>query len=113
MLKIVQLILWFVYPICGLLGFLFYNRSRSEERRLMIEKGLEPHDRPDDRAQKFKIFSLKAGIVITGLGLGLLIIVILVNLHVTGQSDAIYPAILCLCGGGALVFANIIDLRKK
>jgi hypothetical protein len=110
--KIVQLILWLAYPFCGLLGWYFYVKYKHEERRLMIEKGLNPKEDVQSH-QNIKSFWLKLGIVILGFGLGFFIISLLIDLHVIGQSDAIYPAILCLCGGGALVFASYISLRKK
>lgn len=110
--KIVQLILWLAYPFCGLLGWYFYTKYKHEERRLMIEKGLNPKEDVQSR-QYIKSFWLKLGIVIVGLGLGFFVIALLIDLHVIGQSDAIYPAILCLCGGGALVIASCIDPRKK
>jgi len=110
--KIVQQILWLAYPLCGLLGWYFYNKSQHEERRLMIEKGMNPKENRN-APPKTRFLWLKLGIVIAGLGFGFFVIALLVDLHLVGQSDAIYPAILCLCGGGSLIISSYLDLREK
>ena len=110
--KIVELFLWLAYPFCALAAWYYYIRYKHQERIHMIEKGIRPEDHLPSQDRGRSLW-LKLGMVVMGLGLGLLIITILVNLHLTGQSDAIYPSILCLCGGGALVAANFINPRKK
>jgi hypothetical protein len=112
MLKIIWPIMWLAFPLFGFFGWYFYNKSKHEERKLLIEKGINP----EQFSSSFKSFRfpwLKLGIVVVGLGVGLLVLALLVDLHVTGQSDAIYPAVLCLCGGGSLVIANYLDHRKN
>lgn len=54
---------------------------------------------------------LKTGIVLIGLGMGLAIITILINLDLIGHSDAIYPAIISVCTGISLVVAHRIGKR--
>lgn len=106
------LMVWLTFQTSAFLGWYFYNSSKHAERRLLIEKGINPEESPNS-SNKSGFPWLRLGVVIMGLGLGFFLIALLVNLHLTGRSDALYPAILCLCGGGSLVIAHYIDHRKK
>ena len=110
--KLFLLIMWLAFPLFGFFGWFFYHKSKHEERKLLIEKGINPEEF-SKTTQYFKFFWFKLGMVVMGLGLGLFVIALLVNLHLIGQSDAIYPGILCLCGGGSLVIANYLAQRKN
>jgi hypothetical protein len=110
--KLFLLIMWLAFPLFGFFGWFFYNKSKHEERKLLIEKGINPEEFSRSN-QNFKFFWFKLGMVVMGLGLGLFVIALLVNLHLIGQSDAIYPGVLCLCGGGSLVVANYLADRRK
>jgi hypothetical protein len=110
--KILWLFMWLAFPLLGFFGWFFYAKSKHEERKMLIERGMHP-DEFSKSAQNFKFFWLKLGMVAMGFGVGLFVIALLVNLHLTGQSDAIYPAILCLCGGGSLVIANYLVNRRN
>jgi hypothetical protein len=103
---------WISFLTCLFLAWYFSHKARHEERKMLIQKGLNADDLvKTEKGFKFPWFKL--GIVIIGLSVGLGIIAILVNLGLTGRSDAIYPAILGLCGGSSLVIAYFIDKRSK
>lgn len=106
------LIKWLIFPILGYLGWHYYNKARHEERKLLIEQGTNPDEvLKTPKASRFPW--LKIGVVVTALGIGLFIITLLINFHLIGQSEAIFPAILCLCGGLGLIIANYMDNHKK
>lgn len=112
MIAVFGILIYLAFPICGLLGWYFHDKFKYEERKLMIEKGMHP-DVSSGSSDRRNFIWVKLGIVVLGLGIGFLIVALLVNLRLTGHSDAIYPAVFCLCGGGSLVIAHIIDSRKK
>jgi hypothetical protein len=104
--------MWLAFPLLGFFGWFFYAKSKHEERKMLIERGINP-DEFSKSTQNFRFFWIKLGMVVIGLGFGFLVISIMVNLHMTGESDAVYPGVLCLFGGGALVIANYLDHRKN
>ena len=100
------------FLLCVFFAWYFYNKSKHEERKLLIQQGVDINDSlPKDKW--FKTFWLKIGMVVFGLSIGLIIISILVNLNLTGRSDAIYPAILGVCGSGALIISHYMENNKK
>lgn len=108
----VWLIVWLAFPVCGYFGWYYYNKCRHEERKLLIEQGKNP-DEFSNRRKDFRFPWFKIGAVIISLGIGLFIITLLINFHLIGHSDAIFPAILCICGGAGLIIATYIDKPKK
>lgn len=109
---LIWLIVWLAFPVCGYFGWYYYNKSRHEERKLLIAQGKNPDEFLKPR-KPFRFPWLKIAAVIVSFGIGLFIISLLINFHWVGQSDAIYPAILCICSGGGLLIANYIDNRQK
>lgn len=94
-------------------AWFFYNKSRHEERKLMIQQGGDFSDNqffPKENA--FKYVWLKLGILVVGIGTGLMIIAIVSNLDVH-LNGAIYPGIIGLCGGGAMIFSHYLVKKDK
>lgn len=110
-IQILKTIIWLAFPICGLIGWIYYNRARHEERRLWIEQGQNPDNYVDKKNPASQIW-LKLGMVVLFLGLGLLIIAILVHFSIMGNSPAIYPAILAICGGAGLILSHYLGKSK-
>lgn len=105
-------VLAFTCCICIFLAWFFTHKARHRERLLMIEKGMNPDENAD------KVFSIrkavfKLGVVVVGLGVGLGIIGILVQLNALGRSGAIPISILAICGGGALALSNRLTNPKN
>ncbi len=105
-------LVWISLLVCLFLAWYFSHKARHEERKMLIEKGLNADDFVKEE-KGFKFPWLKLGMVIVGLSVGMGVIAILVNLDLTGRSDAIFPAILGICGGSSLVIAHYIDKRSK
>ncbi|WP_316791172.1 DUF6249 domain-containing protein [Pedobacter frigoris] len=109
---IIWLIVWFSFCTCLFLAWFFSHRAKHKERLMMIEKGLNPIDE-ENKYKRPQSFGLMLGLIIFGLGIGLVIIAVLVNLDALGKSDATPVAILALCGGSALIIGGYIENRKK
>ncbi len=103
---------WIPFIICLFLAWYFSHRAGHIERKMLIEKGLSLEDLLKSE-RGFRFPWLKLGIVIIGLSVGFIIIAVLATYDLTGKSDAIYPAIFGLCGGGSLLVAHFIDKRSK
>ncbi|TFF33981.1 DUF6249 domain-containing protein [Mucilaginibacter psychrotolerans] len=100
------------FCICIFLAWYFTHKAKHQERLLMIEKGMNPNEELN-KESGIKSTMFKLGIVIIGLGIGLAIIAILVELHSLGRSNATPMSILGICGGAALVIANRLSSSKK
>lgn len=102
--------LWLAFMAFGFLAWFFSHKGKQEERKMLIQQGadIETLLKKDKKGPSW---ILKTGIVLIGLGLGLAIITILINLNLIGHSDAIYPAIICICTGISLVVAHRIGKR--
>ena len=112
-------IFYFIICICFLLclffAWFFHNRSNHEERKLLIQQGISLTDPLPDKNKRnwLKTFWLKIGMVVLGLSIGLIVIAILVNLNIIGHSDAIFPGILGICGGGALIISHYMESKTN
>lgn len=107
-----SIIIWLAFIISGFLGWYFYNKSRHEERKLLIEKGKNPYDNLTPKTKDRSIW-LKIGIIAISLGIGLLIMTALINLNWDGRSGLIFPAVLSLCGGIGVVIAQYLGNKQK
>jgi hypothetical protein len=87
-----------------------YLRQRKLERFLIIEKGLDPAMFETHRP--FNTRSLKWGIMLVGLGLGMLIANILAR-TVYFRVEEAYFSMLFLFGGSSLLIYYFIDRRRK
>jgi hypothetical protein len=106
---IITLVFGSLFIICALLVWVFSQNARSKERRLLIEKGINP----DDYAKSNGGGSvwLKLAYLSVGLGIGLGIIAILASMRLLGNATPI--ALLCICGGGALILENSLSKKRK
>ncbi|SHG74867.1 DUF6249 domain-containing protein [Pedobacter caeni] len=82
----------------------------NKEKMAMIERGLEPSFKPRASAPK-PFVSLKFGLLLVGLGLGLLIA--LFTVRATGLDDdegvAVYFGCLSICGGLGLILSYVVE----
>ena len=91
----------------------FYDKSRHDERKLMIQQGGDLSENlflPKENSLKY--VWLKLGILVVGIGIGLMIIAIVSNLSVDIHG-AFYPGIIGLCGGGAMIFSHYLVKKDK
>lgn len=95
---------------CMFLVWFFSHRSNHRERMLRLEKGLPL----EGEAAKSRFGWLRLGLLVTGLGVGLLIISLLVALDMLEKGGSLLPlAILGVSGGASMVIANRIEQGKK
>ncbi len=105
--------------ICALIfGIRYFN---SRENMAMIEKGLDPKQRPDRRPAPFR--NLKWGLLLVGAGFGLFLAYLLDNFilfnvrHMPGNdSDGanapIYFALIAIGGGIGLIMSYKIERKN-
>jgi len=86
-----------------------YLRQQRRERLLMIEKGMDPKN---FETTLHPTRSLKWGIVLVGLGLGMLIANVLARTEYFKQEEA-YFTMLFLFGGASLLLFYFIDYRRR
>lgn len=81
----------------------------NKEKMAMIERGLEPGSARASAPKPF--ISLKFGLLLVGLGLGLLIA--LFTVRATGLDDdegvAVYFGFLSICGGLGLILSYVVE----
>ncbi|WP_342330022.1 DUF6249 domain-containing protein [Pedobacter sp. FW305-3-2-15-E-R2A2] len=81
----------------------------NKEKMAMIERGLEPSAARISAPKPF--VSLKFGLLLVGLGLGLLIA--LFTVRATGLDDeegvAVYFGFLSICGGLGLILSYVVE----
>lgn len=110
--------------ICAVIFGIRYMRSR--EVLAMIEKGLDPHFKPE-RPRPAPFRSLKGGLLLVGAGLGLFVAYLLDNTvlyHVghyvskygdadyTGANVSIYFALIAIGGGLGLITSYRIEKKE-
>lgn len=94
-------------------AWFFYNKSNHEQKTLIIEQGGDfSGTQFFPKQNSFKYVWLKLGILVVGISIGLVIIALISNLdgHLNGT---IYPGIIGLCGGGAMVFSHYLVKKDK
>ena len=64
------------------------------------------------KENSFKYVWLKLGILVVGISIGLVIISIISHLEVN-LNGAIYPGIIGLCGGTAMIFSHYLVKKDK
>jgi len=106
-------VVWISFMLCGFLAWYFSHKAKHEERKLLIQQGMDVREPSRKESNRMKFPWLKLGVIIIGLSIGMGIIAVLANLELLGHSDAIYLAILGMCGGISLVVAYYIDRDKK
>lgn len=107
--KLAYYIAWMGFLAFGFLAWYFLNKSKQEERKVLIQSGMNAEDlfKQVDKRRQQGLF--KIGIVVIGVGLTFVLIYILDSLHLL--RDALYPATFCLGLGMSLVIAY--KLGKK
>jgi hypothetical protein len=111
--------------ICALFFGIRYMRNR--ELMAMIEKGLDPHFKPE-RPRPAPFRSLKSGLLLVGAGLGLFLAYLLDNtllykvgheVHysggdydATGANVSIYFALIAIGGGLGLITSYRIEKKE-
>ena len=94
-------------------AWFFYNRSRHEERKLMIQQGGDfSGNQFFPKENSFKYLWLKLGILVVGIAIGMVIIGIISNLDVH-LNGIIYPGIIGLFGGGAMIFSHYLVKKDQ
>lgn len=88
----------------------FIHKSREEERRLLIEKGVELSELPERGSFKFNFNFpwLKVGTVITSASIGLMIGVILIQQDLLDNGGEPLLGIL-IFGGIGMIIAHYLD----
>jgi len=112
--------------ICALVFGIRYMRNR--EQMAMIEKGLDPHFKPE-RPRPAPFRSLKWGLLLVGAGLGLFVAYLLDNTllykvghyighytggdyEVNGANVSIYFALIAIGGGLGLITSYRIEKKE-
>lgn len=110
MTRLPYYIAWIGFLAFGFLAWYFSNKGKQEERKILIQNGMNADDlfkRIDKRRQQW---FLRIGIVVVGVGACFVLITILVSLHLH-IPDALFPGIFCIGIGISLVIAH--RLGKK
>jgi hypothetical protein len=102
----------FFLSVAGIWGFIILTRHK--ERIMMIEKGLPSEDVKAMYARTpwklSPLTSLKWGLVFVSIG-----IAVLVGMHLRATysfEEGIYPGLMCLFGGLALIIFYLLAQRK-
>ncbi len=105
----------FMIPIFISLGaFLMIVALRyldNKENMAMIEKGMSPTDKKQNRRQANPSQTLKNGLLFVGAGMGLLLAIIITNvLHLEEESrTGIFFALIAIFGGAGLLGAYLYE----
>lgn len=110
MTKLWYYIAWIGFLAFGFLAWYFSNKGKQEERKILIQNGMNVEDLFKKIDKRRQLWFLKIGIVVIGLGGTFVLIAILDSLHLM-HPDSLYPGIFCLGIGISLVLAN--RLGKK
>ena len=93
------------------LAWFFSHKSKTEERRLLIEKGFSPSELPETKSFKFPW--LKIGIFITTCGLGFIVIDMVHTFKYSGVDEGLIMGILILFAGLGLLASHFIPKKLK
>jgi hypothetical protein len=102
----------FLIPITifgGIFGLIYYS-MKKKERRMFIERGLDLSLLESKRTASPS--SLKWGMVLIGVGLGIIIGKILVA-YTTFNEESAYFSMICLFGGLALVIFHFSEKDRE
>jgi hypothetical protein len=114
--------LWLILMSLGICAVIFgWRYMRSRENLSMIEKGLDPSIRPE-RPRPAPFRSLKWGLLLVGVGLGLFVAYLLDNTllyrighdhdDVNGANVSIYFALIAIGGGLGLITSYKIEKKE-
>ncbi|MFP4489595.1 MAG: DUF6249 domain-containing protein [Bacteroidales bacterium] len=105
---------WIAFFAAITLSYIYYIRARNRERLALIEKGT---DAPDAFREK-KFPWLKIGIVITGVSIGVLLVLII---FLTAPDKTLPGEVLLILmvvsglifGGISMIIAHFVDRKNK
>jgi hypothetical protein len=109
---IIFAILFLAFLTVAFLAWYFTHKTREKERLIMLEKGMELPELSNGWQFNFRFPWLKAGFVITGIGLGLLVGTIAENVT-SFRGAALEPVMMLLFGGIGMIIAHYVDRKDK
>jgi hypothetical protein len=84
----------------------------NKENMAMIERGMDPRQQQKPRSRPLQ--TLKWGLILSGIGLGLFIAYYLDNFVLSGnENEAIYFGLIALFGGLGLVISYVFEKRHE
>lgn len=93
------------FIIAAFLTWFFIHKSKVEERKLLIEKGVDHNELPEVGIPRFKFPWLKIGCVFTLGSIG-----IMIGLIFDGMLDGSEPLLgMLIFGGFGMILAHFID----
>ena len=105
-METVMLSIVFIFFMAGVFfTWFFIHKAKTKERLMLIEKGIDISQLPQDNKFEINFPWLKVGIVIAGMGIG---IFIGVNMFEIGA----VAAGIFLFGGIGMIIANYLDKPK-
>lgn len=110
-------LIWLVFFACIFLGWYFYLKARNKERMALIEKNADVSEIFKVREIRFRFPWLKLGMIITGVGLGLCLTIVLMVFpeieNIINETGGIVPiALMLFFGGVGTVVAHYLDKPK-
>lgn len=83
----------------------------NKEKMAMIERGIDPGIRKPQQSAPKPFLSLKFGLLLVGLGLGILLalFVVMQNHMPESESVAVYFGFISIFGGLGLIFSYLIE----
>jgi hypothetical protein len=95
--------------------FYLYFSTRNKERLALIEKGADAKifmsGERKGSSSFSKVFLLNTALLAMGIGLGILLALIITSYTNMDDREAIYPAMIFLCAGAALLIG--FNMTKK
>jgi membrane associated rhomboid family serine protease len=108
---------WLGFCTAVLLAWYFYLKARNKERMALIEKGADVSDIYSKQELTFRFPWLKFGIIITGISIGVSLVVLLMILmphhDILGDPGPLLIILGALFGGIAMIIAHFVDKPRK
>jgi membrane associated rhomboid family serine protease len=108
---------WLGFCTAVLLAWYFYLKARNKERMALIEKGADVSDIYSKQEVTFRFPWLKIGIIITGISIGVSLVVLLMILmphhDILGDPGPLLIILGALFGGIAMIIAHFVDKPRK
>ncbi len=108
---------WLGFCTAVLLAWYFYLKARNKERMALIEKGADVSDIYSKQEVTFRFPWLKIGIIITGISIGVSLVVLLMilmpNHDILGDPGPLLIILGALFGGIAMIIAHFVDKPRK
>ncbi len=108
---------WLGFFTTVILAWYFYLQARNKERMALIEKGTDVSEIYSKQEVTFRFPWLKLGIIITGISIGLSLVVLLMILNpndkILGDPGPLLLISGVLFGGIAMIIAHFADRPRK